>query len=80
MMSDDNNDGQMIFRDLGGLKLPDICLTGEKKPQKTSPRKLVPTRDRTRAHCMTGMYAITWPTVVQARRSEQSSLEFVELS
>ena len=34
MMSDDDNDGQMIFGDLGGLKLPDICLTGEprKKP------------------------------------------------
>ena len=24
MMSDDANDGQMIFGDLGGLKLPDI--------------------------------------------------------
>ena len=24
-------DGQMIFGDLGGLKLPDICLTGEEK-------------------------------------------------
>ena len=34
MMSDDDNDGQMIFRDLGGLKLPDICLTGEEKPLK----------------------------------------------
>ena len=33
MMSDDN-DGQMIFGDLGGLKLPDICLTGEEKPRK----------------------------------------------
>ena len=32
MMSDDDNDGQMIFGDLGGLKLPDICLTGEEKP------------------------------------------------
>ena len=42
-MIDDDNDGQMIFRDLGGLKLPDICLTGEENPEKTSPRKLVPT-------------------------------------
>ena len=33
-MSMDDNDGQMIFGDLGGLKLPDICLTGEKKPRK----------------------------------------------
>ena len=39
----------MIFGDLGSLNLPDICLTGEEKPQKTtSPRKLVPTGDRTR--------------------------------
>ena len=60
-MSDDN-DGQTIFGDLGGLKLPDICLTGEEKPQKTSPRKLVPTGDRTQARCMTGMHATAWPT------------------
>ena len=39
-MGMDDNDGQMIFGDLGGLKLPDICLMGE---EKTSPRKLVPT-------------------------------------
>ena len=34
MMTDDDNDGQMIFGDLGGLKLPDIGLTGEEKPWK----------------------------------------------
>ena len=33
MMIDDK-DGQIIFGDLGGLKLPDICLTGEEKPRK----------------------------------------------
>ena len=33
-MSMDDNDDQMIFGDLGGLKLPDICLTGEEKPRK----------------------------------------------
>ena len=33
MMMDDY-DGQIIFGDLVGLKLPDIRLTGEKKPQK----------------------------------------------
>ena len=27
----------MIFGDLVVLKFPDICLTGEEKPQKTSP-------------------------------------------
>ena len=34
VMNDDDNDGQMIFGDLGGLKLPDICLTGDEKPRK----------------------------------------------
>ena len=29
-----DDDGQMIFGDLGGLKHPDICLTGEEKPRK----------------------------------------------
>ena len=38
----------MIFGDLVGLKFPDICLTGEEKSDKTSPRKLVPTGDQTR--------------------------------
>ena len=59
MMSDDDNDGQMIFGDLGGLKLPDIRLTGE---EKTSPRK--PARDRTRACCVTGAHATAWLTAV----------------
>ena len=44
MMSDDDNDGQMIFGDLGGLKLPDICLTGEEKPRKTLTQKTCPDR------------------------------------
>ena len=33
-MSMDDNDGQIIFGDLGGLKPPDICLTGEENPRK----------------------------------------------
>ena len=41
MMSDDN-DGQMIFGDLGGLKLPDICLTGEEKPRKNLTQETCP--------------------------------------
>ena len=61
-MSMDDNDGQMIFGDLGGLKLPDICLTGEEKPRKTSPRKLVPTGDRIRARCVTSAHATTCST------------------
>ena len=37
----DDNDGQMIFGDLVGLKLPDICLTGEEKiPKKPHPGNL----------------------------------------
>ena len=54
----------MIFGDIGGLKLPDICLTGEEKPRKTAPRKPVPTGDRTRARCVTGTHAAAWPTAV----------------
>ena len=34
MMIDDDNDGQMKFGDLVGLKLPDIHLTGEENPEK----------------------------------------------
>ena len=58
----DDYDGQMMFRDLVGLTLPDICLTGEEKPRKTSPRKLVPTWNRTR--CVTGAHATACSTVV----------------
>ena len=35
-----------------------------KNPEKTSPRKLVPTGDRTRARCVTGAHATPCPTVV----------------
>ena len=63
-MSDDDNDGQMIFGDLGGRKLPDICLTGEENPGKSITQKLVPTGDRTQARCMTGEHATTCPTAV----------------
>ena len=56
MMSDDD-DGQMIFRDLVGLKPPTFVLQVRKNPEKTSPRKLVPTGDRTRARCVTGAHA-----------------------
>ena len=47
----------MIFGDLVGLKLLDISLEGEENLRKTSPRKLVPTGDRTRARCVTGAQA-----------------------
>ena len=38
-------DGQMIFGDLVGLKLPDIRLTGEEKPQKNLTQKTCPDRE-----------------------------------
>ena len=34
----------MIFGDLGGLKLPDICLTGEEKPRKNLTQESCPDR------------------------------------
>ena len=66
MMSVDN-DGQMIFGDFGGLKLADICLADQENPEKTSPKKPVPTGDRTRARCVTDAHAVAWPTAVDCR-------------
>ena len=43
MMRDDN-DGQMIFGDPVGLKLPDIHLTGEEKPRKNLTQETCPDR------------------------------------
>ena len=54
----------MIFGDLGGLKLPDICLTGEKNQKKPHLGNAVTTGDRTRARCVTGAHAAAWPTAV----------------
>ena len=44
LMSMDDSAGQMIFGDLGGLKLPDICLTGEEKPRKNLAQETCPDR------------------------------------
>ena len=63
-------DDQMIFGEVGGLMLPNICLTGEEKPWKTSLRKLVPTGDWTRACYMTDAHATAWSTVVDLRASD----------
>ena len=43
-MKSDDNDGQMIFGDLGCLKLPDICLTGEEKLRKNITQETCPDR------------------------------------
>ena len=40
----DDYDGQMIFGDLGGLKFPDNCLTGEEKPRKILTQDTCPDR------------------------------------
>ena len=61
MMMDDYG-GQMIFGDLVGLKLPDILLTGEKKPRKNLTQETCPDRDRTRARCVTSAHATTCST------------------
>ena len=45
MMIDDNNDGQMIFGDLGSLKIPDIYLTGEEKRRKNLTQETCPDRE-----------------------------------
>ena len=59
MMSDDDNDGQMIFGDLWGLKLREICLTGEEKPRKNLTQETCPDRGSN-----PGTHAATWPTAV----------------
>ena len=43
MMVDDYDD-HMIFGDLGSLKLPDICLTGEEKPPRNLTQETCPDR------------------------------------
>ena len=40
----DDCDGQMIFGDLGGLKFPGICLTGEENPRKNLTQETCPDR------------------------------------
>ena len=67
---------KMILGDLAGLKLADICITGEKKLRKTSPRKLLPTGDRTWARCVTGAHATACSTAVD---SISSLLLFLDL-
>ena len=64
----DDNDGQMIFGDLRGLKHPDICLTGEEKPRE----KLTQETCRTRARCVTGAHAAACPTAVDSKFRQSS--------
>ena len=59
MMIDDN-DAQMIFGDLGGRNLPNICLTGEKNLTKeTCPDQ---------GSNLGLLHATTWPTAVDINK------------
>ena len=40
----DDDDGQMVFGDLGGLEFPDICLSDEEKPRKNVTQETCPDR------------------------------------
>ena len=68
MMSDDDNDGQMIFRDLGGLKLPDTCLTGEENPRKHLTQETCPDRGTNPGLLRDHAHAAAWPTSVDAEK------------
>ena len=71
----------MIFGDLVDLKLLDISLTGEKTPERTLPRKLVLTGDRTRAHCVTGPHATACSTAVDSslyNRQNRKNIVFLQ--
>ena len=46
----DDSDGQMIFGDLVGLNLPDICLTSEEKPRKNLAQETRPDRESNPGH------------------------------
>ena len=60
----DDYDGQMIFGDFGGLKLPDICLTGEEKPRKNLTQETCPDQGSNRAHYVTSAHATARPTAM----------------
>ena len=66
-MSMDDNDGQMIFGDLGGRKLPDIYLTGEKKPRKNLTHETCPDRGSNPGPLRDGAHATARPTAVDLR-------------
>ena len=61
----DDNDGQMILGDLGGLKLRDICLTGEKKKTKKPHPGNLP-RPGIEPRPVTGAHATARPTAENA--------------
>ena len=68
----DDYDGQMIFGDLGAESFLTFVLQVTKTPKKTSPRKPVPTGDRTRARCGTSAHATTCSTAVDEVNSDKT--------
>ena len=67
----DDDDGQMIFGDHGGLKFPDIFLTGEEKnPEKKLTQETCPDRVR----CVTSAHATTCSTAVDINPYSAKSL------
>ena len=58
-----DNDGQMIFGDLGTQKFH-ICLTGGEKTRKYLTQETCPDRGSNRARCVTGAHATTCSTSV----------------
>ena len=64
----DDYDGQMIFGDLLGVRLPAFVLQVCENPEKTSPRKLAPTEDRTWVRCVTDTHASTCSTAVDGNK------------
>ena len=65
-MSMDDNDGQMLFGDLRGLKLPDICLTGEEKPRKNLTQETCPDWESNPGPLRDKSHATTCSTAVDA--------------
>ena len=68
MMMDDN-DGQMIFGDLAGLKLPDIHLTSEEKPRKNLTQETCPDRGSNPGPLRVKRHATTCSTAVDIKYS-----------
>ena len=71
----DDYDGQMIFGDLGGPKVSwHVSYRWGKTPKKTTPRKPVPTGDRTRARCVASAHATTCSTVVDQNKYKNQKI------
>ena len=60
----DDYDGQMIFEGLVGLKLSDICLTGEEKSRGSLAQETCPDRGSNRVRCVSGAHATACSTAV----------------